>query len=285
MHSRRAISASRWLFAVGVSTLLHAALVGGWFTVKPAGDGPADAWDNRVNAPDDDPGLSITLREPPPRVLHANLTPLPKLIDPPASLPKDVVTVPGAHPVIKSVGGHSPESGDSSPAGADVPKLHGKAKAGKTVVYLLDCSSSMGPALSRAKAIVRESLKQLGPDAKFQLVAYNGGAETCFPTTSVADAEHLAAANKWLDRRTAEGRSDHLRGFREALAAKPDALFVLTDADDFDAKEVKTLAAITPSRVFVSAAIFGRPPAVTGSSPLEQFTRQRNGAVRWFPGP
>jgi hypothetical protein len=284
MRSRRAISASRWLFAIAVSTLLHAAVVGGWFTVKPTGDGQVEASDNRVNAPDDDPGLSITLREPPQRILHANVTPSPKPVEPPARLPESVKLYQDPSQ-LERIGGTSPGVENSSPPGAGIPKLHGRAKAGKTVVYLLDCSSSMGPALSRAKAVLRESLKQLGPDAKFQLVAYNGGAETCFPASSVADTEHVTAAERWLENRIAEGRSDHLRGFREALAAKPDAVFVLTDADDFEAKEVKTLAAITPANVFVSAAIFGRPPVVIGSSPLEQFTRQRYGSVRWFPGP
>ena len=44
-------------------------------------------------------------------------------------------------------------------------------------MYVLDRSSSMGPdgLLRRAANAVRASLAELGPDTRFQIVAYNAG--------------------------------------------------------------------------------------------------------------
>ena len=156
-------------------------------------------------------------------------------------------------------------------------------KTGKTLVYLIDTSSSMGLDLDRAKAVTLASIRQLGPKVTFQLVAYNSTAKACFSQAMPADEKQIDLAEKWLVGLSAEGRSDHIRGFREAISFRPDALFLMTDADDFDEKEVKKILSFTPAELFVNAAIFGAGDGVTTVTPLDYLTRRQNGSIRQFP--
>ncbi|WP_020473982.1 VWA domain-containing protein [Zavarzinella formosa] len=283
MRSRRSISRSRWLLAIACSLVIHLAMVGSWFGVKPIRGGPAEVPDTLVDSPDDDRETTIVLRDQPIRIIKTIVVPTPKREDVPAPLPKKLPIEQGSNPELKPAN-YSPEQEPSSPLPANIPKLHGRVKSGKTIVYLLDCSSSMGGCIQRAKATLQESLKQLGPECRFQLVAYNGGATGCFTASRLPDEDNLAAADQWLKNLVAEGRSDHLKGFREALSVQPDAIFLLTDADDFDEKEVKAILAITPPTVFVNAAIFGSPMGIPMVTPLEYLTRRLNGSIRWYPG-
>ena len=66
------------------------------------------------------------------------------------------------------------------------------------------------------------------------------------------------------------------------MAAKPDAIFLLTDADDLDEKEAKIILGFVPPEVFVNAAVFGPAQAGPETTPLGKLTRTRNGSVRTF---
>ena len=79
---------------------------------------------------------------------------------------------------------------------------------------------------------------------------------------------------------SAEGGSNHKAGFRDALAATPDELFLLTDADDLEESDVRAIAALIRTPVRLSAAVFRghRPAAVT---PLERLVGRFNGSVQY----
>jgi Ca-activated chloride channel family protein len=160
--------------------------------------------------------------------------------------------------------------------------LHGQLKAGKTIVYVLDRSASMGidGVLPRAIASLRASLDQLGPDSRFQIVAYNGGTMTFVPQPVVATPDAIGQAGRWLSGLIAEGGSNHVRGFREALAARPDVVFLLTDADDLEASDVRTIAALNRKPARVLAAVFGgiRPAHET---PLERLATLTGGSIQY----
>ena len=104
----------------------------------------------------------------------------------------------------------------------------------------------MGPddLLGKAIASLNASMAQLGSDGRFQIVAYNGGTCQLSRQLILADLENAQRAGRWLDELTAEGSSDHRAGMREALALHPDAIFLLTDADDLDEKETRAIRAI-----------------------------------------
>jgi Ca-activated chloride channel family protein len=149
-------------------------------------------------------------------------------------------------------------------------------------VYVLDRSSSMGPdgLLRRAANAVRASLAELGPDTRFQIVAYNAGTTVLAPQPLSASDEAKDQADRWLASLSAEGGSNHKAGFRDALAATPDELFLLTDADDLEESDVRAIAALIRTPVRLSAAVFRghRPAAVT---PLERLVGRFNGSVQY----
>jgi von Willebrand factor type A domain len=166
-----------------------------------------------------------------------------------------------------------------------VPKpLHGRQKPGRSVVYVLDHSSSMNldGLLPRAVAAVKASLDQLGPDIRFRIVAYNRVATALAPELVPATPENVGRAGAWLDQLRAEGGSNHVAGMREGLWLRPDAVFLLTDADDLDETEVRAIAKLIRTPVPLSVAIFGGHHRVAGT-PLEQLVRQSGGTVRYIP--
>src|SRR5262249_58560588 len=98
--------------------------------------------------------------------------------------------------------------------------------------------------LRAATGALKASLSQLDEKARFQIVAYNGAATPLETELQSATAESIQHATQWLDGLEAEGRSDHGAGFREAVWVHPDAIYLLTDADDLDEREGKAIAGL-----------------------------------------
>jgi hypothetical protein len=142
----------------------------------------------------------------------------------------------------------------------------------------------MGPdgRLPRAVAAIKASLDQLGTDVRFQIVAYRGTATSLSSELLSATPENVSRAGAWLDQLRADGGSNHAVGMQEGLWLRPDAVFLLTDADDLDETEVRAIARVMRTPVYLSVAIFGdrRQRAET---PLERLVRRCGGAVQHFP--
>ena len=126
----------------------------------------------------------------------------------------------------------------------------------------------------------RASLAELGPDARFQIVAYNGGTTVLATEPLAATPAAVEHAGRWLAQQAAEGRSDHRAGFREALAVRPDELFLLTDADDLEESDVRAIAAMLRTPVRISAAVFGGIRPASGT-PLERLVNRTGGSVQY----
>lgn len=269
---------TRIIVAVGISLTLHTLLVVGWFAGHPGDSLLSSLESTEVDAPTDSE-FSIVLRDPP----RPQIAPPQVETPPPRVLPSEVLK-----PAIESVGAGAVKTiGDSPPSPPSLPRasrpLHGKLKAGKTIVYAIDRSSSMGTdgLLDSACRAIKDSLEQLDPDARFQIVAYNSGAITISATPLLASSANKTRANRWLDGLSAEGSSNHVSGLRESLAHQPDALFLLTDADDFDGKEVRTIRPLFRERVYLNVAIFGTRSS-SHESVLERLLAELNGSVRYL---
>ena len=103
-------------------------------------------------------------------------------------------------------------------------------------VFMIDRSGSMSGqgALGLAKRELMASLGQLPPDARFSVIFYNlqptqiagaprpGGLEAATQASKEAVRARLGAID-------AEGGTDHARALREAFAAGPEVVFLLTD--------------------------------------------------------
>jgi von Willebrand factor type A domain len=124
--------------------------------------------------------------------------------------------------------------------------LHGALPAGKSVVYILDRSTSMGltrETFDGARAALLASVQALPDDGRFQVIAYNGQAVRLLPgrelLKKVPESEgQLIAALQLLK---PEGDSHHDVALRAALALGGDYLVFITDADDDELKLLRPI--------------------------------------------
>ncbi|MBN9121918.1 MAG: VWA domain-containing protein [Planctomycetes bacterium] len=194
---------------------------------KPQPEPPAVALPNGPLAPAVPrtlpPELLPLIRKPAPAV-HAPGVPNPPVVD------------PNVRP-----------AGASESATDVTPAIHGALKANQTVVYVVDCSGSMGASgkLDAARAALVSTLKQQPTSVRFQIVAYAGTAVPLLTGNGAAlpaNEASVRAAAEQLAKLEARGRSNHLEAVRTALAFRPDVVLLLTDADDLNGPALRAAA-------------------------------------------
>ncbi|WP_439624195.1 vWA domain-containing protein [Gemmata sp.] len=166
----------------------------------------------------------------------------------PNALPAEVVSLirrpkPQAQPTAVRDPNVRP-AGATTPAAPLTPAIHGAMRAGQTVVYVLDCSGSMGEfgKLTLARAALVITLRRQPADLRFQVLAYSSAAKPLVPGPSApATPANIAAAESALGTLKASGRSNHVEAVRAALALRPDVIVVLTDAEELTAASLKAV--------------------------------------------
>ena len=174
----------------------------------------------------------------------------------PRTLPPEMLAV-----IRKPAGGSAstPEHDPNvTPAGSantatTAPAIHGALRPNQTVVYVLDCSGSMGAGgkFDLARASLVTTLKQQPPSVRFQVIAYAGGAAPLLAAGGnalLATEENVRSAAEKLARLEARGTSNHLAAVRAALAFRPDVILVLTDAEDLNAAAFRPILASAPKK-------------------------------------
>ncbi len=154
-------------------------------------------------------------------------------------------------------GNPSPQRGSTPPErqgnqvnsgqGGAVPRtnngLFASGTGARSVVFVLDRSLSMGVngGLRKAREEVCACLTALQPTACFQVVPYDDAREASPLTVDgrrtllPADPFTVAAAVAQVTALRARGGTNHLAGLRCGLGLRPEVLYFVTDADDFDA--------------------------------------------------
>jgi len=128
----------------------------------------------------------------------------------------------------------------------------------KELVFLLDKSGSMmGAPIERAKALVFRALDALGPDDTFQIVAFDGGAQSMTAAPIPGTPANRARAKAWLGLLQGGGGTEMLAGVRAALEAPFDPRrlrMVVFCTDGFIGNEAEIIEAVErlrgPARVF-----------------------------------
>jgi hypothetical protein len=162
----------------------------------------------------------------------------------PRTLPKELgalVRKSGATPPMRDP--NVKPAGATGPAASARP-MHGALKSGQTVVYVLDCSGSMGAAgkFDAARATLAATLGQQPEAVKFQVIVYDAGARPLLASDGSAmsaTSANVRAATEKLGGLEPRGRSNHLVALHAALAFRPDVIVLLTDADDLTAALLK----------------------------------------------
>lgn len=272
-----------WLTAIAVSVSVHALIGLAWLGGPNSNERLGSEIGIKVDGPNDHETVFV-LRDETPRLIAppsknaADVVQTPPVLPPSVSSPATSGPGPGA----VTPANYSPKDASPVPKPAGASPLHGALKPGKSIVYVIDRSSSMGVDgyLRQATDAIKASLAHIGLDVRFQIVAYNGGACQLGSELWAANPANSAKATHWLDDLVAEGSSHHRSGILEALRMQPDAIFLLTDADDLDEKEVRAIRALFQNPVCLNVAVFG-PHRPAGETPLEQLTRDCGGSVRY----
>ncbi len=159
------------------------------------------------------------------------------------AVPPGAANPPVADANVRPAGGTTAESSATA--------IHGALKSGQTVVYVLDCSGSMGAAgkFDAARAALVATLRQQPATVRFQVIVYAGTAKPLLATDGnalPASEANVRAASERLAALEPRGTSDHYGAARAALAFRPDVILMLTDADDLSAAVLKSLAKAIP---------------------------------------
>jgi hypothetical protein len=179
------------------------------------------------------------------------------------SHPPLATVIPNALPadVIAKIRGPSAFTDPNvKPAALSTPAarpIHGAMKAGQTVVYVLDCSGSMGEfgKFDAARAALVATLQRQPGEVRFQVIAYNSTARPLVGGGCIAaSAENITRAESALAGLKAAGRSNHAEAIRAAAALRPDVILILTDADDLRAANFKPALAAAGKPVVVCVA-------------------------------
>jgi hypothetical protein len=149
------------------------------------------------------------------------------------------------------------------------------------VVYVVDRSGSMGAhgQLVVARHELQASLNRLAPEVRFQVVAYNRGAETLGGTNELLPAteENKHRAVRFLESLAAEGGTDHGLALHRALLFQPDVIYFLTDADDLNSEQVHALTRLNHGRAAIHAIELNGTNRDRADMPLHVLARENGG--------
>lgn len=282
MRNRRAA----WAISGG----LHAAAVGGlWAVTRPVPETPRPdpvrecvvEMPAERELPSEITHPTKLIEEPTPRPSRTDSPPSgrpPVIVGPPSPLSKsvaqfvrdfggrpvaeavqdlvDIQSPPMRDPAVTPVGGVSTPPPNPLPEpvrGRKTQSLHAAGFAARSVVYVLDCSGTMGLGgrLDRACDSLRATLAALPGGVKVQVVAYSARAVPVTADGLTADRDRIAAA---LGKLEAAGASRHAEGLRVALLLNPDAVVILTDAGADELAALRPLIAGAKKGVTVSVA-------------------------------
>jgi hypothetical protein len=156
----------------------------------------------------------------------------------------------GAEGVTQRGSGLGPETGTD---------FFGVAARGHTVVYCIDRSISMGlnGGLGAAKRELLSSLAALPDASRVQVLFYSGSVQALkiHGRTELVSlsSEVRSELTRQVEAIRPEGGTNHLPALRQALALKPDVLFLVTDGDDLTQRDVDNLTRLNSGRTVIHA--------------------------------
>jgi hypothetical protein len=160
------------------------------------------------------------------------------------------------------------------------------APTAKSVVFVLDRSGSMGhaDAYRRACTAVLANLAEWPPTTMFQIVPYNSQASPLCVNASTGllpnNQETVEQVATLLAALPPTGWTNHRCGLHTGLLLAPDVLYLVTDADDLTADDVRAITTLNHGRTVIHtiemhSSYAGRP---TGA--LAQLANTNQGTYR-----
>jgi hypothetical protein len=160
------------------------------------------------------------------------------------------------------------------------PGFCGVPLSGNSVIYILDRGNSMGEGFDGLKAACYKSLKQLGPDRKFQVILWDNDAGSAeFPAGAMRNATAGAIEDCQRDfQDTSAGGRSHLSGpLREAVERHPQTIVIATGKLQLDEDDTAALAAARGTGIHVNVVQIGNP---TQTPQLEDLAKATGGMFK-----
>jgi hypothetical protein len=292
-----------------VSLLLHGGLIGGliaYSTTRAAA--PDETVDTRralpagtiVFLPDDGDGEGRAEKAPGqvredggPKDTVVRLDPLPPAKSVSAdNEQKPTVSAPAAvaaNPSGSTHGGSAEwpgGAGNAGGSGCPGGLMFAAAPTATKVVYVVDRSGSMGQrdAYRRACGEVIANLGQWPTTAKFQVVPYNSSAQPLCVNRCTSllplNSDTLQQAAALLAKLPPTGWTDHLCALKQALALSPDVLYLVTDADDLKAEDVRTITNLNHGKTVIHTIEMQSRYAPPPSGALARLATSNQGTFR-----
>ncbi|MCI0376910.1 MAG: VWA domain-containing protein [Gemmataceae bacterium] len=183
--------------------------------------------------------------------------------------------------------GRGSDSGNKGAAGPGdgVTKFFGVAAHGSRIVYVLDCSGSMGKngaIVAAARELVR-SVEQLPAHAQFQVIVYNAKPRFLLArysgwlTASPQMTQEIEAAFNALP---TEGKTEHGPALQKAIALQPDVLYFLTDADDLKQEHLRQTNLANRGRTVIHTIELTLANQHRVGMPMQLLARDNRGAYQ-----
>jgi hypothetical protein len=195
--------------------------------------------------------------------------------------------------ILESLTQNPPGTGMGNHTGEATVQMFGVNGKGSKFIYVLDRSESMsGRRLQMAKEELIRSVNSLGNHHQFNIIFYSGewrlwqtGSGRRLPFATETEKQD---AIQFINSITASGGTHHYRPLLEAIAHRPDVIFLLTDGESHDDLSPDQLDVIerTNSRFGQGAQInviqFGGGGLTESPSrALQELARQNNGGYQY----
>ncbi len=252
------------------------------------GDGPAGTEGApAANAPPGDPTLADERAAPDSPAEPAELASAPLL--PPLRPGFTAADAPPAKPVPAATPARprAPAGGGVSGAkggGDGIPRFMGVAAKGSRIVFVLDSSGSMHDTrLAHAKYEVRKSLRSLPVTSSFYIFFFNS-VTIRMPGEGLVKAAPAAVASaiSWVDSQQCGGGTNPEEAMMEALAMRPDTIFLMTDGVFDDPGVADRIRAANTHECRISTIAFHDP---AGEAILRRIAAENGGDFRFVPAP
>lgn len=173
---------------------------------------------------------------------------------------------------------------DSAASSGDGLTFFGMPVPARSVVFVIDRSTSMGlyGGLQAAKRELLANLERLPATTRYQALFYNRDVEAVhsperdglLPNTDETRQQVIQLAN----RVRAAGGTDHVTPLRQALALRPEAILLITDADDLKPEHVRSITELNNGRSAIHTVQWSLSPS--DNEPLKALAQLNRGMHR-----
>jgi hypothetical protein len=176
----------------------------------------------------------------------------------------------------------------ASSAGGGTTSFFQVETRGGRIVYVVDGSASMGKngAWAAACRELTTSVRQLPPEARFQIIIYNSEPRALLPRfqnllePTPALVREVSAALADLARQVPEGRTEHEPALKMAFLLRPDVVYFLTDADDLKPEHPRLVERLNQGRAVVNTIELNIRNRHKADMPLQILAHDNRGVYR-----